>query len=390
MEDTDSLAVVATKKGGRVACVGGKGDKVKALSWNQVDKISERFAALNPYDRSAVPGSVLRIEDDNRDPGTKTQRQLHCLAISAKRYALFLKDERNNPILLRKGVNNGEDRWSEHGLGHLLNPTDPDSEDREWIAQAWLGIIRRALGLHTAALGIESSPAVGQITVSSPAVMKPLTKLNEGKQYPDQIKPFNFLLTCHVGALGYPPGVDPARFHLISPYEKDPRQWLTKSWIDQYSGKEYRITTVGHHGDRQTARVKTYGDVLIEYEYHPESKCADANGDTCSKQTIGLLQRRHVRIEQIKYIGKESNSLEEVESGLIHSEQSVYTEYPDPRRDEWQTRILPALRKVPLARLVELSGLSRSTLIEIRAGRSRPHRKNKSLIVTILRKLKLL
>jgi len=45
------------------------------------------------------------------------------------------------------------------------------------------------------------------------------------------------------------------------------------------------------------------------------------------------LQRRHVRIEQIKYIGKESNIIEEVEVGLIHSPQGVYAEYPDPRRD---------------------------------------------------------
>ena len=412
MEDTDSMAIIATEKGGRVSGVGGKGDKVRALSWNQVDNISERFAALNPYDRSAVPGSILKIEDDNRDPGTKRQRQLHCLAISAKRYALFLLDRRDHPVLLRGNcpfcgrknsptathcakcrksiqLNNTEDRWSEHGLGHLLNPTDPESDDREWIAQAWLSIIRRALGLRTTALGIESSPAVGQITVSSPAVMKPLAKLNEGKQYPDQIKPFNFLLTCHVRPLGHPPGVDPARFHLISPYENDPRQWLKKNWIDQYSGKEYRITTVGPHGDRQTARVKTYGDVLIEYEYHPESKCADANGNTCSKQTIGLLQRRHVRIERTKYIGKESNSLEEVESGLIHSEQSVYTEYPDPRRDEWQTKILPALKKASLSRLVdECRGiLSRRALIDLRAGRSRRHRKNREPLLAVLKRL---
>ena len=62
-------------------------------------------------------------------------------------------------------------------------------------------------------------------------------------------------------------------------------------WIDQYSGKSYRITTAGHHGTRTTARVKTYGDILQEYEFYPESKCADANGDLCTKQTIGLLQR---------------------------------------------------------------------------------------------------
>lgn len=49
------------------------------------------------------------------------------------------------------------------------------------------------------------------------------------------------------------------------------------------------MTTTGHHGSRNTARVKTYGDILLEYEFHPESKCADANGNTCKKQTVGLL-----------------------------------------------------------------------------------------------------
>ena len=160
------------------------------------------------------------------------------------------------------------------------------------------------------------------------------------------------------------------------------------NWIDQYTGKTYRITTTGHHGSRHTARVKTYGDVLAEYEFHPESKYADTNGKPCSKQTIGLLQRRHIRVEQIKRIGKESNSLEDVETGLIHSEQSVYTEYPDPRRGEWQTRILPELKKVPLLRLVKMSGMSLSELKEIRAGRSRPHRKNQELLTSIVRKLK--
>src|SRR5262249_4291374 len=41
-----------------------------------------------------------------------------------------------------------------------------------------------------------------------------------------------------------------------------------------------------------------------------------------------------------------------VESGLIHSDQNVYTEYPDPRRDEWKTKILPAIKELPLSRLV--------------------------------------
>jgi len=390
MEDTDSMAIAATQHGGLIPCDGGPyrtedgREAVKALSWKQVEELSDRLGLLNPYDRNAIPWSILKIEDDNFDPITREQRQLYCVAISAKRYTLFLRDENGRPVLLRKGENNNEDRWSEHGLGHLLNPTDPDSEDRDWIAQAWLNIVRKTLGLTARNLPFENLPAVGRITISSPAVIRPLANLNEGKSYPDQIKPSNFLLTCHVSPFGHPPGADPERFHLIAPYESDSRRWLKTDWIDQYTGKKYRITTAGNHGMRQTARVKTNGDVLQEYEFHPESKCADAKGNPCGKQTIGLLQRRHVRIEQIKYIGKESNSLEEVESGLVHSAQGAYTEYPDPRHDEWQTKILPALKKAKLADLVKMSGLSRRALIDLRAGRSRPHRKNREMLVSIL------
>ena len=385
MEDTDSMAIIATERGGTPR----RENPVTPLSWKQVQQTSQRFAALNPYDHAAIPGSILKIEDDNRHPITGKQRQVDCLAISAKRYALFLRDQRSNPVLLRTGVNNKEDRWSEHGLGHLLNPTDAKSEEREWIAHAWLNIIRKALGLPTQTSDFGRSPAVSRTTVSSPAVIRPLAKLNAGKRYADQIKPFNFLLTCHVKALGHPIGTDPEHFHLIAPYENDPTRWLKLDWIDQYSGKTYRITTAGYHGSRGTARVKTYSEVLSEYEFHPESKCADADGSVCRKQTVGLLQRRHIRIEQIKYIGKESNSLEDVESGMIHSVQNVYTEYPDPRRDEWRTKILPALKKVPLFRLEKMSGLSRRTLIYARTGRRRPHRKNQELLAAIVRRLTL-
>jgi hypothetical protein len=391
MEDTDSMAIVATKKGGTISCAGRP---VKALSWAQVNQIKERFATLNPYNRRAVPGSVLKIEDDNFDPKTKRQRQIYCWAISAKRYALFLPDQNGVLVLLQKDVNNDQDRWSEHGLGHLLNPTDLDNDDRDWIGQTWLNMVRKCLRYPVDALPFGSLPAVGRITVSSPARARPLASLNEGKHYRDQIKPFNFLLSCQVKQFGHPTGADPTRFHLITSYELDPQQWLRKDWIDEHSGKGklYRITTEGHHGTRNTARVKTYGEVLEEYEFHPEAKCADADGNPCGKQTIGLLQRRHIEVSLIKYIGKESNSLEEVESGLIHSEQSVYTEYADPRRDEWTTITLPALKKAKglLPLLQKMSGRSRRMLMKARAGTTRPHRKNRERLAAILRELGLL
>ena len=147
-------------------------EAIKTLSWRQVKDTTKRFAALNPYAHDAVPGSILKIEDDNFDPKTGDQRQLFCFAISAKRYALFVKDDRGAPVFLRKGVNNKDDRWSEHGLGHLLNPTDPDDEDREWIAQTWLNMLHRAFNLPAQHPSFEHSPAVGRITISSPAVIR--------------------------------------------------------------------------------------------------------------------------------------------------------------------------------------------------------------------------
>ena len=396
MEDTDSMAIVATEQGGIIPCSGGnfltnkQAEGIRALTWKQIRQIVAKFKALNPYDRKVIPGSVLKIEEDNFDPETGKQRQLHCLAISAKRYALFLKPKNGKPALLREGTNNKKDRWSSHGLGHLLNPTNPESSDRNWTAAVWDVIVRKSLGLSIKELKFAHLPAIGRITVSSPALMKCLESLNAGKPYPEQIKPFNFLQTCHVNPFGHPAGVDPEKFHLVTPYDPDPRKWLANDWIDQYTGKRFRTTTIGHCGSKQTARVKTYGDVVTEYEFHPESKCADAFGNPCDRQTTGVLGRRHIEIDQIKYIGKESNSLEDVDAGSIHSEKNAYTEYIDPRHDEWTTTIQPVLKKLPLRFLVTKckDHISRRAIIDLRAGRSRPHRKNQVLLAAVLREFK--
>jgi hypothetical protein len=70
---------------------------------------------------------------------------------------------------------------------------------------------------------------------------------------------------------------------------------------------------------------QSYGDVLREYEFHPSRIVPIQRGESCTKSTMGLLQRRYVRIEKITCIAKESNSLEDVESGLIHSELIILT-----------------------------------------------------------------
>jgi len=90
-----------------------------------------------------------------------------------------------------------------------------------------------------------------------------------------------------------------------------------------------------------------------------------------------------------RVIGKESNSLEDVDEGMVHSEQNVYTEYADPKRSEWIIKIQPALKKARLRALVEAcrKRLSRREIIELRAGRKKPHRKTQELLVAIRKEL---
>ena len=110
-------------------------------------------------------------------------------------------------------------------------------------------------------------------------------------------------------------------------------------------------------------------------------------GNPAASKRVGLLRRRHVRVERIIYIGRESPRLEEIEAGVMHSLESVYTEYPDPHRDEWETKILPLLKKIPIAALMRVSGRSRSMLTRSLAGRSRPRKGNQQLLKPILHRL---
>jgi hypothetical protein len=392
MEDTDSMAIVATETGGLVRCEGGPhrlpdgSEAVKALRWQDVDQIAARFAQLNPYDRKIVPGSILKIEDVNFHDGR--QRQVYCYAISAKRYALYELDPTGAPRLLRDG---GRGKWSEHGLGHLLNPTDPKGEDRNWIGQVWNSMIRRALGLSGDAPSFAALPAVGRVSVTSPPVLRAFRAFNDGRPYPTQIKPFNFLVSCHVSRFGHPPGVDPSQFHLITPYTSDPSGWSALEWIDQYTGETYRaVSGDGLSPSRGIAHIQSYADVLDAYAYHPEAKCADATGRPSGKQTVGLHFPRHVVIEQVRYIGKEANEMEDVVAGLVHAADEVINEYVDPRRDFWQTVVRPAMKRASLNELQRVTGLPRQTLVDARRNRRKVRRKTRQIIYEALLRLRAL
>jgi hypothetical protein len=212
-----------------------------------------------------------------------------------------------------------------------------------------------------------SRPAIGRVTVSDPRTLALFKNLNKGKPYADQIKPQNFMLSAQAETL--PPEIDPTQpFHLVAPYNPDPRQWLKLRWVDRYSGRSYRVTT-GDAMSEGVVRIKTYRDVVTEYRRHAEHKSLAPDGQPCSPTSAGLLRRRPVEAMRVVYTGKESNRLEDVLHGLIADEDEVTNEYRDPNNDPFVLFVVPVLKSMRRERLVALSDMHADSVKRILAGR---------------------
>lgn len=216
LEDTDSLAIVATEHGGRVPCPNGplpwsahdratyggpRNDaqaSVLALSWADVDAIAQRFASLSPYDPSAVPGSILKVEALNFRPD-RTQRQVFAFAVSSKRYAMFELGASGEPVF---GFTvPGDDivtQYSESGLGALAKPLEDVTQGGSWIEGFWRVIVREQLGLARETPTWFDRPVVARLPVSSPVTWRAFASFNAGKSYDDSVKPYSFGLTARL------------------------------------------------------------------------------------------------------------------------------------------------------------------------------------------------
>jgi hypothetical protein len=373
--DTDSMAVVAIETGGLVPCPGGElrseGGKeaVLALSWEEVDEIRQRFSVLDPA-RSGE--TILKLESENYCRDSEDRKQLYCFAISAKRYRLF--NELNRPEL-RKG--------SAHGLGHLLSPLPP-GDPGSWIDLVWTNILEKAIGGSAVDYDWLDRPAASRISATTLLMLHAFRRYNEGKDYQEQIKPFNFLISAYVAPFGHPEGVDPTKFHLVAPWADYPAHYEQMEWYDLGSGQIQSIMTTDDLGASGKVLVKTYRTVIDQYELHPESKSLGPYGEICRGTTVGLLRRRPiVSSGRPTYIGKESNRLEEVQSGLVHTYRDAVFVYGEQGFDSWARRVLPVLRRIPVGLLAELSGLNRRTVQRLRNGGTYPRPKNKEVLTAI-------
>jgi hypothetical protein len=69
-------------------------------------------------------------------------------------------------------------------------------------------------------------------------------------------------------------------------------------------------------------------DILDEYLAHPEPKSLAPYGSRCQRETSGLLGRRPLTPMMLTHLGKEANSLDEVEAGFVAELGEILNEYP--------------------------------------------------------------
>jgi hypothetical protein len=362
--DTDSMAIVASAEGGLVPCTGGEHldaqqrPSIKALSYDEVDGIRMRVARLNPYDHAA-------IADDNF---LKVEGRAHCYVVSAKRYCTLAYDDAGAPR-----IDPAQHKWSEHGLGHLLNPTDPDSDDRDWIRLYWQHTLDLAHGRPSAEPGWYGRPTIGRTAITSPDLRDVMTGRSEPNPgYAASTKPYNFLLMAY-GAKASNPGHTASA--LVARWEPDPRHWTDLEWtnLNDPAGATRRITTDWTHPT--ATKIDCYRTFLSRHSCRPESKAMDSDGRACGRASSGLLSRAHVLIGEVHHVGKRAAS---------GDDQSLTASGARPHGQSARVLWLLARRRLQSTTTEErrtIRGVSPRHLARLIAGTSEPSR---SMLDTLL------
>jgi len=240
-----------------------------------VKDIQDFFNPLCPY---STPVQMFKIEEDER--GNRLENVMF-YGISAKRYCLY--DVNNGKVNIRK--------YSSHGLGHLKGINGE---------AVWKAILTKDFSEFTDKI------AISQITISKPSILQRFKKMNEKKPYEKQIKPFNFMLV----------GTEKNGIIPCLPFTKDIARIDCEPFID------YKTDTPSSNLPLPSyAYWHSLEDVLTSYVRHNDNKFDYDNQ--------GIAHRKHINADKVRYIGKESNNLDE--GTTIGVKEDDYTEYTKDR-----------------------------------------------------------
>jgi hypothetical protein len=400
--DTDSLGIVASERGGPIACQTATGEHVDALPWSTVRELLGRFHELNPYEPELV-SSAWKAELDSLD------RQLWCYAISAKRYCLYRVDRDGRPMveaaretpeeLSDEGGPSPEglEDWSEHGLGLYLDPIaqDPDRPRRDaegrkiWVRQAWQSVLNEALDGERSRPGWTDTYALTRFTLSSPKIAAWFDGYNA--EHPDaRIGPGSFGLIAHP-ASPKPEGEEPLDTRKAAlpaaPFESDPAKWPQLDWYDRRTGEPLEVLTPADRDDPERFAsalatgalvIQDLGFVLGRYGRRAEHKSLAPDGGPADRAAAGLLERRAVESSPAltDLTGKEGNKLAERLSGTALTPAEYRNDY-GARANRWDHLVRPILTELGASHLLETTGFGPTAVYDVLRGTT-PHPGNRA------------
>ncbi|MGA2238222.1 MAG: hypothetical protein ABSG74_03330 [Candidatus Bathyarchaeia archaeon] len=185
-----------------------------------------------------------------------------------------------------------------------------DEENHEnWELELWTKIVKTACDEVSEKKVCEEYSggyAVSRYAVTTPTLHWRLRSTNRNKTYSKQIKPFNFVLVgqpTETGEHGEP-------IHPITKFTRRIEEAPFQPFIDYSTGKRYPS---GRQLFWKTLRL-----VIHDYLDHPESKFW--NG-----RSTGKMRRRQLVVNNIAWIGKEANGLEERE--IFGLDDRPYVDY---------------------------------------------------------------
>ncbi|MGA7196814.1 hypothetical protein [Roseiarcus sp.] len=332
-------------------------------------KVRDWFKDLNPYGEA---NSILQLEKVNfpigKDRDLDALEPPRCLAVSAKRYVLFNRQDDGGVVRKASG----------HGLGHLMAPYDePPAERRErverigvplWQEDLWKEIIRAADSdqpdeTHFIEMTGFDAPAASQYAATTPELLRWFDGYNERQPTGRKVFPFGFLLSLQAKSrIEMAKDESEALSHELwrrreprpaAPYFKQPREAKHHAF-DRERG-----------GQIPASWLKSHGRSLVRYHLHPETKFQGGEFDQ-----RGPLVRRHVFALAQQSIGKEADNIEENE---FIGEDVAPREYgvPSYSRQALPAAVFSIQNRYGISdrRLLEEAKVSHRTLAGLREGK---------------------
>ncbi|SEF99455.1 DNA polymerase domain-containing protein [Nitrosomonas ureae] len=366
--DTDSMAFAKPE------------DMDREMFRIKIQEICDCFKSLSPYNNVS---EILKIEDLNYF--TNQLEPLYCIAISAKRYALYNRTDTGYRIR----------KFSSHGTGGWMKPAEYQSNTPEpwenvyklgghrWMYDLWYHAITEIEDgksrVSLINLPFLSEPALTNVTVSTTQLLRRFKHIAD-------IRPFSFMVML--------PSLN--QFELLarsqSQFEAITEAVTTDKKAQPYNpmelkgvafyapyAKSYQAVydQIRRMDSNQLIKIehKTLAECVADYFLHGEAKASNPKG-------IGILERQHLQIIEHIFIGKETNrvkdDISEESEGIIELEAVV--EYG-------RKGLAELLKQKPIKEWIQLTRIPKQTLYDIRKG-AKPNRDTMRKIESAVNKLK--